>query len=57
MNTRMKNSSFSPNHTMPGSTGPIQPPKNSVTIMAETTVTPTYSPTKNMPNFIPEYSE
>src|SRR3546814_4923285 len=36
--------------------GPLQPPKNSTTVMAETSTMPTYSPTKNMPNFMPEYS-
>ena len=40
-----------------GSTGPIQPPKKSVVIRAEISVMPRYSPTKNMPNFMPEYSE
>src|SRR6056297_3456250 len=44
------------NHKSGGSHGPCQPPKNSVTIIAEVTTTPTYSPTKNMPNFMPEYS-
>src|SRR3546814_17106365 len=37
--------------------GPLQPPKNSTTVMAETSTMPTYSPTKNMPNFMPEYSD
>ena len=37
--------------------GPNQPPKNNVTIRVEISVTPRYSPTKNIPNFIPEYSE
>ena len=37
--------------------GPSQPPKNKVVVMAEISVIPRYSPTKNIPNFIPEYSE
>jgi len=45
------------NQTTPGRTGPSQPPKKKTVIMAEIKVTPMYSPTKNMPNFIPEYSE
>ena len=39
MNTRIKNSILSPNQTMPGNTGPYQPPKNNGTIMAEVIVT------------------
>src|SRR5687767_10165787 len=57
MNRQMKKNVFRENQTMGGSHGPSHPPKNSVTIMAEISVTPRYSPTKNMPNFIPEYSE
>ena len=34
----------------------FQPPKNRVTISADTVTIPMYSPTKNRPNFIPEYS-
>jgi hypothetical protein len=37
--------------------GPSQPPKKRVAMSAEIRVTPIYSPTKNIPNFIPEYSE
>ena len=44
------------NQTAGGSQGPCQPPKNSTVIMAEIRMTPRYSPTKNMPNFMPEYS-
>src|SRR5579871_3238952 len=44
-------------HTMPGSSGPCQPPKNNTVIMEEISRIPMYSPTKNMPNFMPEYSE
>ena len=36
--------------------GPSQPPKNIVAMRAEIKVMPRYSPTKNNPNFIPEYS-
>ena len=42
---------------MGGSTGPSQPPKKRIVISEEISVTPRYSPTKNMPNFMPEYSE
>lgn len=46
------------NQTMGGrKENPIQPPKNKVVISAEMSVMPKYSPTKNIPNFIPEYSE
>ena len=44
------------NHRNPGRPGPSQPPKNSVTISAEMSVMPRYSPTRNMPDFMPEYS-
>src|SRR5690349_8084879 len=37
--------------------GPSQPPKNKVMIKLEINMMPRYSPTKNNPNFIPEYSE
>mgnify|MGYP000685688713 CR=1 FL=1 len=36
--------------------GPCQPPKNKVTRRAEISTMPIYSPTKNMPHFIPAYS-
>ena len=52
----MKTNVLSTNQTGGGSTGPSQPPKKSVTIIAEMSVMPRYSPTKNMPNFMPEYS-
>ncbi len=45
------------NHASGGSTGPIHPPKNNTVISADTRMMPRYSPTKNMPNFMPEYSE
>ena len=56
MKKPMKANVFSRNQTIGGNTGPSQPPKNKVAIIAEISVTPRYSPTKNMPNFIPEYS-
>ncbi len=52
----MKKTSLTRNHSSGGNTGPSQPPKNSVTIIAEMRRMPRYSPTKNMPNFMPEYS-
>jgi hypothetical protein len=45
------------NQTIGGNTGPSHPPKKSVAIIAEIKVIPMYSPTKNNPNFILEYSE
>lgn len=36
--------------------GPSQPPKKIVVIIDEISINPRYSPTMNMPNFIPEYS-
>ena len=36
--------------------GASQPPKNKQVINAEISTTLTYSPMKNIPNFIPEYS-
>jgi hypothetical protein len=57
MNRQIKKRVLRENHTIGGKTGPNHPPKNRVTIMAEMRVIPRYSPTKNMPNFIPEYSE
>ena len=56
MNIIMKNAVFSANQMKGGNHGPFQPPKNSVTISAETVTIPMYSPTKNRPNFMPEYS-
>ena len=58
MNMQMKNAVFRKNQKAGGrKAGPSQPPKKSVAISAEIRVTPIYSPTKNIPNFIPEYSE
>jgi hypothetical protein len=58
MNTQMKKNVFNRNQKTGGrNEGPSQPPKNRVAIIAEMRVTPRYSPTKNIPNFIPEYSE
>src|SRR5678815_1259335 len=46
------------NHKIGGrNAGPNHPPKNKQTTSAEINVIPRYSPTKNNPNFIPEYSE
>jgi hypothetical protein len=36
--------------------GPSHPPKKIVAIMHEIRISPRYSPTINMPNFMPEYS-
>ena len=52
----MKNSVLRRNQTQRRQPRAQPPPKNSVTISAEISVMPRYSPTKNMPNFIPEYS-
>src|SRR5262249_15717867 len=57
MKKQMKKNILARNHNSGGNTGPSQPPKNNMVIRAEIRVTPRYSPTKNMPNFIPEYSE
>ncbi|MOA33666.1 hypothetical protein D3C78_1549800 [compost metagenome] len=60
MNSMMKNAVFRANQTndscgrMPN--GPCQPPKNRVTSSAEIRMMPMYSPTKNMPHFMPAYS-
>src|SRR3954464_9819280 len=49
---------FIKNHSHGGKKdGPSQPPKNIVVVIAEMSVIPKYSPMKNIPNFIPEYSE
>ena len=56
MNIIIKNAVFSANQMKGGNHGPFQPPKNSVTISADTVTIPIYSPTKNRPNFMPEYS-
>ncbi len=45
-----------PSHGSRSTNGPCQPPKNSVVSSADTNTMPTYSPTKNIPNFMPEYS-
>jgi hypothetical protein len=58
MNRQMKNAVLKKNQKAGGrKEGPSHPPKNNVTISEEISVTPIYSPTKNIPNFIPEYSE
>src|SRR5215467_12268148 len=57
MKNEIKKNVLTRNQTTGGRTGPSQPPKNSTVMSAEINVTPRYSPTKNMPNFIPEYSE
>ena len=57
MKLQTKKAVLSVNQTMGGrKAGPSQPPKNSVTIMAEERITPMYSPTMMRPNFIDEYS-
>src|SRR5687767_13473051 len=54
MNTNV----FNINHTAGGrKSGPSHPPKYKATVRLEIRTIPTYSPTKNIPNFIPEYSE
>ncbi len=58
MNMQIKNAVLKKNQNAGGKkAGPSQPPKKRVAMRAEIRVTPIYSPTKNMPNFIPEYSE
>ena len=58
MNTHIKKNVLNKNQNTGGrNAGPSHPPKNSVEMMADISVIPMYSPTKNMPNFIPEYSE
>jgi hypothetical protein len=58
INTQMKKKVFRRNQKTGGrKSGPSHPPKKSVEIIADINVTPRYSPTKNIPNFIPEYSE
>jgi len=45
------------NHATGGrKSGPNQPPKNKTVIKEEINTRPIYSATKNMPNFMPEYS-
>ena len=56
MKNKTKKLVFSKNHTIGGKKGPCHPPKNKVTIIAEINNTPRYSPIKNMPNFMLEYS-
>ncbi len=57
MNTHIKKNVLNRNQKTGGrKDGPSQPPKNSVAIIPEISVIPRYSPTKNIPNFIPEYS-
>ena len=57
INKQTKTNVFKMNQTNGGRNGPSQPPKKRVTIKDEIKAMPRYSPTKNMPNFIPEYSE
>jgi hypothetical protein len=58
MKKQIKNAVLKKNQNTGGrKAGPSHPPKNKVIIMDEISVTPRYSPTKNIPNFIPEYSE
>jgi hypothetical protein len=58
MNRPIKANVFNTNHTKGGrKSGPSHPPKNKQTVRLEINVMPRYSPTKNIPNFIPEYSE
>src|SRR5579883_2400732 len=57
MKNEMKKNILMRNQTTGGSTGPSQPPKNRIAIRDEMRMIPRYSPTKNMPNFMPEYSE
>src|SRR5690606_22989344 len=64
MKKMMKNDVFRPIQIRPLSTGgPMsqpngasQPPKNSTGISTDISSMPMYSPTKNRPNFMPEYS-
>jgi hypothetical protein len=58
INRPMKKNVFNKNQKTGGKNeGPSHPPKNRVAIIADIRVIPRYSPTKNIPNFIPEYSE
>src|SRR4051794_1992583 len=57
MNRQMNTRVLMPNHIAGGRTGPNHPPQYKSEMAAETRVTPMYSPTKNIPNFILEYSE
>ena len=57
MNKQINTNVFRKNQTSGGSHGPSHPPKNNATVSAEISVMPRYSPTKNIPNFMPEYSE
>jgi hypothetical protein len=57
MNNPIKANVFMKNQATGGrKEGPSHPPKNIVVVMAEISVIPRYSPIKNIPNFIPEYS-
>ena len=58
MKKHIKKPVFRKNHTKGGKKeGPSHPPKNNMVMSEDKSVTPRYSPTKNIPNFIPEYSE
>src|SRR5208283_5427924 len=57
MKKQINRNVLSRNQAMGGSAGPSQPPKKRMLISEEIRITPRYSPTKNMPNFMPEYSE
>jgi hypothetical protein len=53
----IKANAFVENQTIGGkNAGPNQPPKNRTVISEEIRTSPKYSATKNIPNFIPEYS-
>ena len=53
----MNANTFTRNHTRGGSHGPIQPPKNKTVIIGGDQCDAKVFPTKNIPNFMPEYSE
>src|SRR5699024_3331876 len=58
MNRITKTNILIKNHTTGGKNdGHNHPPKNNTVIKEEINKIPKYSPTKNIPNFIPEYSE
>ena len=62
MNTKISAPSFPRNHTTGqigrtnGMIGPRQPPRNSVTAIADVVITCRYSARKNIANLMPEYS-
>tara|TARA_B100000519_G_scaffold36905_1_gene26827 strand:+ start:328 stop:504 length:177 start_codon:yes stop_codon:yes gene_type:complete len=57
MKNAMNPNAFTANQTIGGrKAGPSQPPKNKTVIKEDIKTKPIYSATKNIPNFMPEYS-